>query len=127
MPPRRLNNGMRRVRRSWWPRRTQSAAVFLLRTLVAVFAVDYQAALVYLDVDVFLDVNTRQLQADDRVVAVLDDLRGRPKTGAHRLEPVRRRGGAEEVAHPPVGVPGRSRPQCEVAHGSSSLHPYAFL
>ena len=46
-----------------------SAAVLLLRVLVAVFAVDHQAALVYLDVDVLVDVDPGQLEANDSVVA----------------------------------------------------------
>jgi hypothetical protein len=66
--------------------------------LVAVFAMDYQATLVDLDVDVFLDVNTRHLQTDYCVIAILDDLCSRPKTAGHWLEPVRRRGRAEKVA-----------------------------
>src|SRR5262245_5637671 len=95
---------------------TQRAGVLLLGVLVAVFAMDHQAAVVDLDVDVLVDVNTRQFQTHHRVVAILDDLRGWPKSAGYWLEPVRRRGRTEKVAQPPVGVPGRSRPQCEVTH-----------
>jgi hypothetical protein len=55
---------------------TQGAAVLLLRALVAVFAVNDQPALVDVDVDVSLYVDTRQFQADHCVITVLDDLGG---------------------------------------------------
>jgi hypothetical protein len=95
--------------------------------LVAMFAVDDQAAYpvagVHLDADVLVDVNTRELDAYDRVVAILDDLGFGVETAARRGVPSRRSGASEKVAQPPVGAPGRSRPDCEVTHGASLLLP----
>src|ERR1700751_3079727 len=83
--------------------------------LVATLAVDDQGAIVDLDVDVLRYIDAGQFNAYDRVIAVLDDLRG----GAER--PVVRGGGAEEIVDPAVEIPSRTSPNGEIAHCFSSV------
>src|ERR1700749_724563 len=105
------------------PDLAHGAAVFLVGVLVTVFAVDHQAATIHLDVDVLLDVDARQFHPYDRVVAILDHLGGGAETAVRGLVPVRGRGGAKEFTQPPVCVPRRTRPQCDIAHGISFYLP----
>ncbi|CAM4381668.1 hypothetical protein MYSE111917_25140 [Mycobacterium senriense] len=86
----------------------QRAGFLLFRTLIAVLAVDDQAPAVDLHVDVLVDVNARELDTYDRVVAVLDDLGAGLETAVRRSVPVRRGGGAEKSRnHRSVSQAGR--------------------
>src|SRR6478609_6099632 len=63
----------------------ERAPVLFLGAFVAAFATNDELALVDLDVDVLLDVDTGQLEANDGIVAVSGDLRGRAEAVEHAL------------------------------------------
>src|SRR5262245_28786166 len=86
------------------PDLAERAPVLFLRMLITALTTDDELALVDLDIDVLRHVHAGQLEADDGVVAILDDLGGRAE--------------AAEYAglYPTVDLPGGPGPQRHLAH-----------